>query len=370
MTKWVTIIAAVAGLCVAIYAIAVSRREAPEVPLAAVPSINPFEEGIAGTGIVEAASRNVLIAAPEGGVVTRIWAEVGQAVKAGDPLFELDTRPLQADLMRARAAREAALADLQRLEAQPRPEEIPVLEAAVEAARATVADLSDQYESLSAAAQRSAASEQEVRRRWFALEEARARLQQAEAQLTLARSGAWAQDIAVARARIAQADADINAIQLLIDRRTVRAPIDGTVLKRDIEPGQFAPADVINAAMVLGDLSSMNIRARIDEEDLPRLREGARGVARLRGSAELVVPLEMIRIEPLARPKTDLSGSTTERVDTRVVEVVFRVTSPSGGDAALPRLYPGQLVDVFIEGLPAEAAAPAPQRSDPLTSGR
>lgn len=360
MTKWITIIASVAGLAVAIYAIAVSKREAPEVPLAATPSINPFEEGIAGTGIVEAASRNILLAAPEGGLVTRVWAEVGQAVKAGDPLFELDSRPLQADLMRARASREAALAALQRLEAQPRPEEIPVLEAAVEAARATVADSSDLYESLSAAALRNAASDQEVRRRWFALEEARARLAQAEAQLALARSGAWAQDIAVARARIAETEADIKAIELLIDRRTVRAPIDGTVLKRDIEPGQFAPADVANAAMVLGDLSRINIRARIDEEDLARLREGARGVARLRGSAEITVPLEMVRIEPLARPKTDLSGSTTERVDTRVVEVIFRVTARSGAD--IPTLYPGQLVDVFIEGAPAG--------DGPLTSGQ
>lgn len=368
MTKWITIIAAVAGLALAIYAIAVSKREAPEVPLAAAPSINPFEEGIAGTGLVEAASRNIQIAAPEGGLVTGVSADVGQDVKAGDPLFELDSRTLEADLMRARASREAALAALQRLEAQPRPEEIPVLEAAAEAARAAVADASDQYESLSAAAQRSAASDQEVRRRWFALEEARARLAEAEAQLRLARSGAWAQDIAVARARIAETEANIKAIELLIDRRTVRAPIDGTVLKRDIEPGQFAAADVMNPAMVVGDLSRINIRARIDEEDLPRLREGARGVARLRGSAELTVPLEMLRIEPLARPKTDLSGATTERVDTRIVEVVFRVAAEPGAGA--PRLYPGQLVDVFIEGAPGHASQAPPAGADPLTSGR
>lgn len=369
MTKWITIIAAAAGLVLAVYAILTSKREAPNVPLAAAPSINPFEEGIAGTGIIEAASRNVLIAAPEGGLVTAVWAKVGDRVKTGDPLFELDKRPLEAELVRARAAREAALAELQRLEAQPRPEEIPALEAAVAAARAEAADWADQYEALTAAAGRDAASEQEVRRRWFALEAARGRLAQAEAELALARAGAWAQDIAVAKARLAEADANIRAIEIMLDRRTVRSPVNGTVLKRDIEPGQFAPADVANAAMVVGDLSRIHVRARIDEEDLPRLREGARGIARLRGSAEIMVPLEMLRIEPLALRKTDLSGSTTERVDTRVVEVIFLAQGDAGAHGG-PRLYPGQLVDVFIEGAPVTTPVAADGNEADAISGQ
>ena len=61
----------------------------------------------------------------------------------------------------------------------------------------------------------------------------------------------------------------------------------------------------------------------------------------------------MLRIEPLAEPKVSLSGNTTERVDTRVLEVIFEVTEK--GDAPL---YPGQLVDVFIEGQPAPSPAP------------
>ena len=73
------------------------------------------------------------------------------------------------------------------------------------------------------------------------------------------------------------------------------------------------------------------------------LRTGAAAQARVRGQKAILVPLTMIRIEPLAQPKVQLSGATTERVDTRVLEVLFRVQ----GSATL---YPGQLVDVFIDG--------------------
>ncbi len=69
---------------------------------------------------------------------------------------------------------------------------------------------------------------------------------------------------------------------------------------------------------------------------MPRLREGAAGIARVRGAAEKRLPLVMVRIEPLAIPKMSLTGSVTERVDTRVVEVLFRVESLEG-----MRLYPG-----------------------------
>src|SRR5690606_8732783 len=140
--------------------------------------------------------------------------------------------------------------------------------------------------------------------------------------------------------------------------RTIRSPIDATVLKRSVEPGQFAPAEPRISAMTLGDLSQLHIRDRVDAEDLPLLRAGAKGIARIRGRVNTTTPLPTLRIEPLAQPKTELSGDTTERVDTRVLDVVFRVD----GDHRVLPLYPGQFVDVFIEGAdPAvpEAGTPA-----------
>ena len=64
----------------------------------------------------------------------------------------------------------------------------------------------------------------------------------------------------------------------------------------------------------------------------------------MRGVNPEDVALRMVRIEPLAEAKMSLMGTTTERVDTRVVEVVFEVVG-----ATKVRLFPGQAVDVFIE---------------------
>jgi HlyD family secretion protein len=334
-----------------VYTAATASREAPKVPLAGQPSVNPFANGIAATGVVEGASRNIPVAAPEGAVATRVLVEVAQVVKAGEPLFELDPRSLQAELIKARAARDAAAASLARTEAEPRPETIPPLEAAAQNARAEVADWTDQYERFQEAMKQTHTGDMELTRRRFALDGARARLTEAEARLTLARAGAWSKEVDVARAALGQAQAQVDSVELLLERRTVRAPIDGTILKRNIEPGQFAPSEMRSAAIVMADLSRLHVRARVDEEDLPMLRAGAAGQARIRGRIAISVPLKMLRIEPLAQPKIELSGDTTERVDTRVLEVVFEVEGGKGAP-----LYPGQMVDVFIEGTVPEGA--------------
>jgi HlyD family secretion protein len=345
MIKWATIILSVVGLGAAVFVVATAEHAPPPAPLASEPSINPYEHGLAATGLVEAASRNINIAAPEGGgIVARVFVQVGEQVAAGAPLFELETQQLRAELVRARAGREAAEAAMARVEAHVRPEEFAPLEAAARAAEADLADATDRYDRLIQAQTQTAAADGELRRAMFAVQSAEARLAQARSQVDLARAGAWGPELALARSQVNEAEANIRSLEMLIERRTVRSPIDATVLKRNIEAGEFAPADARSAAVVIGDLTSVHVRAQVDEEDLPRLREGAMATARIRGRDAITAPLRMLRIEPLAQPKTQLSGATMERVDTRVVDVIFVVVDPEGRP-----LFPGQLVDVFIE---------------------
>ena len=344
MIKWFTILLALAGASVGLYTVATASSSPPKIPLAAPPSINPFPRGIAATGVVEGVSRNINIVAPEGGLVTQVFVQPGQQVQAGAPLFELDLRPLQAEMVKARSALDVAQANLDKVQAEPRAETIPPLEAGVNAAQADLADWKDQYESLSTAMEGDGASRNELQRRLFQISAAEARLALAEANLKLTRAGAWEPDKVIAHARVSEARAAVDSLQLLLDRRTVRTPIDATVLKRDVEPGQWAPAAPDTSAIVIADLSRTRVRARIDEEDLPKLRDGSKGEARVRGDFALTIPLKMIRIEPFAIPKTQLSGATNERVDTRVVEVIFEVD-----EAPKVTLFPGQLVDVFID---------------------
>jgi multidrug efflux pump subunit AcrA (membrane-fusion protein) len=354
MLKWIVMALAVAGLGIGVWTVATSGRDNPEPPPASTPSVNPYPSGIAATGLVEGASRNVQIAAPENGLVTEVSVQVADQVEAGDVLFQLDPRTLEAELVEARSALSVARAELAKAKAAPRAVTLPPLEAAVEKAEAELSLARTEFRQTQRAYENDAATQEELNRRQSALDAAKATLSQARATLREAEAGTWSRDITIAQEKVDQAQARVTSLKERIDRLTVRAPIDGKVLKRRIEPGEYtAPAMNDNAPLVLARLDPLHIRAQVDEEDAPRLREGADAIARVRGAADIRVPLEMVRIEPLAEPKRQLTGVATEVVDTRVIEVVFAVEA--GEDNPL---YPGMLVDVFIEG-PRAATQPA-----------
>jgi len=362
MIKWATILVSIAGLALAVYAVSTHGKDLPpEPPPAAPPSVNPFTRGIAATGQIEAASRNISIAAPEPGLVTEVLVSVGSMVTAGQPLMKLDSRLLAAELPRITARGAVAKATIARMRAMPRAEEMPNWEANADRARVKYLDTKGYYEDLSRAGAKEAASRLEIDRRNFAMQAAEAELRQAEAQLDLMKAGAWDKEIAVAEAELATIVAEERSLETRIDRLTVRSPIAGTVLKRNAEVGQYTSAGAgsggsSSSAMVIGDISKLHVRARVDEEDAPLLRENAAASLRVRGIAGETVGLKMLRIEPLAVPKSELVNSPTERVDTRVVEVIFEMN----GETKL-RLFPGQVVDVFIDASDVKLPGPAPQ---------
>jgi len=55
------------------------------------------------------------------------------------------------------------------------------------------------------------------------------------------------------------------------------------------------------------------------------------------------IPMQYVRTQPYVSPKIQLSSERAERVDLRVLPVLFRLTRPAG-----VQLFPGQLVDVYI----------------------
>ncbi len=359
MLRWLTIVLAIVGVAVAAYAVANSKTTPPVLPLARAASVNPYESGVAALGLVEPAGRDVSIVAPESGLVTKVLVDVGDQVQDRQALFELDGRLLQADLMRAQAAVSAAEAEIARWHALPRVEDLPPLKAAVDRAAAQLADRDEAMRLTEQVQQRGANNERDVSLARYARDTARAELERALADLAKMQAGGWQPDLVLAQAVLAQRQAEVDALKVLMDRLVVRAPRAGQVLRRSIEPGEMAGVDSARPAMILGDLTHLNIRAQVDEEDIA-LVAGANGgvnpthraLARTRGSVQRDVPLKLIRIEPYARPKADLTGSNIERVDTRVIDVLFEVTQTP---TDVP-LLPGQAVDVFIEGSAAQAA--------------
>jgi multidrug resistance efflux pump len=129
----------------------------------------------------------------------------------------------------------------------------------------------------------------------------------------------------------------------------VRAPVSGTVLQVNIRPGEFVSSSATQSLIVMGNLSSYHVRVSIDEEDIPRLKLNAPAIAMLRGDLlRREVPMKFVRIEPAVIPKVSLTGANTERVDTRVMQVIYAI------DADHPlvqerKILVGQLLDVFVD---------------------
>ena len=288
------------------YAIAhtTTHRESTIPP--SPPPVSDFRETVAAVGLVEASTENIAIGTPLSGIVPKVFVGAGDAVRAGDPLFELDTRHLRAEL------------DVRRQTL------------AVARSRARVADarLDDLRRQLSFAEQvkdKRAVSAEELSRRRSAVDTAVAELDEA-------------------RAQVAAAEAQVRATAVEIERSTVRSPIDAEVLQVKLRVGEFAAAAPGESPLiVLGRSKPLHVRVDIDEHEGWRVRAGSAAVGRLRGNAELKTPLSFVRFEPFVVPKKSLTGDSTERVDTRVLQVIYKVERDD-----LP-LFVGEQLDVFID---------------------
>lgn len=333
-----------AGAGFAVFVVAAGSQPAPIAKPIADPSKPPYESYLAGSGITESMDRNVAIGAPLSRLVLEVHAAVGDEVEAGAPLFRLDDRDLRADLAVRKAALEAAQAKLSRLKEAPRAEEVPPAEARVAAAEAQLADFRNQVTLWESVADKRAVTAEDLQRRKYAVQAQEARLSETKASLMLLKAGAWKPDLLVAQADVSAAQAQVQQAETEVARLTVRSPSKGTVLQVNVRAGEFAPAGALQPPLMLfGRLERMHLRVDVDENDAWRFRKGAPAVAYLRGNRELSTELRFERVEPYVIPKRSLTGDSTERVDTRVMQAVY-----SFDRTKLP-VYVGQQMDVFIE---------------------
>jgi multidrug resistance efflux pump len=285
-------------------------------------------------------------------VVTRIHVHIGQEVQAGQVLFELDARQAQADLDVRLAALESAELQARRLELQPRPEEVPPSKAQVRAAEASLRQQQDQRDRDRKMLGTGAVSPQDIVAHEQAFRNAHAQLELARANLALLEAGAWSADKAIAYAAVKQARAQVAQARTQLDLLLVRALVDGTVLQVNVRPGEYVASAPGQALVLMGSLKPLHVRVNIDEQDLPRLRLNAPARARTRGDPrQEEIPMRFVRLEPYVVPKTSLTGLNTERVDTRVAQVIYAI-DPGNWMVREKKVLVGQLLDVFIDTRP------------------
>jgi HlyD family secretion protein len=315
--RFVLPVLAIAGLGVALHT---SMSSAPK-SLESTPTISqrrldiPFTSFIAGAGIVEAYGRSVDVAPPVSGVISRVAVSVGQNVKKGDVLFELDTREAKAELASKQAALTVAMAQLDEATTQ-------------------LADAKRQYALVESVTDKRAVSQEERAKRLGQVQTYKAKSMSALAQ-------------------IESSKAAVAASETAIELRTVTSPLDGTVLQLTARPGQFAASVDASALAVVGRTDKLAVRLDIDENDAWRVKSGEPAMAVVRGNKDLTLMLQFDHVEPYVRPKQSLTGASNERTDTRVLQVVFTFSNPT-----FP-VYVGQQVDAYMKADPIAAVRPA-----------
>lgn len=306
MIRLLTLLAAVAGL-VAYFVLSVRMEKSIVENISVVnkPPESPFDHTIGASGIVEAEGDNVNIASMVSGVAERVFVSVGKTVKKGDSLFQVES-----------SAEQTALASSIK--------QVSVLEAAVNVVSKQLDESRDADRRTGSLMSAKVVSDKEG---------VQARLDLARAEAELAKAQA---DLELGKARVEEARAALN-------RTLVKAPRDGEILQLNIREGEYTQPFVGNSPIVLGETRRLQVRAVVDEYDARRVRPDTKAVAYPRGDRAKSFPLSFSHIEPLVVPKTSLTGAPAERVDTRVLNVIYTFDPPEWP------IYVGQQLDVFID---------------------
>lgn len=309
--KYFLPILAILGALYGLYIVHWSQKEVPTPPIPFPAATSPYEHSIAGAGIIEASSQNISIGTPFNEIIKKIYVVEGDFVNVGDKLFELDLRSFESQLVTAQAS--------------------------VQLAEVTLEDKRKQFSFYQRLKDTRAVSEQTFQEAYYACVEAEYNL--------------------------AVAQGSLQEVQTNIDRSIITAPVSGEILQVNIHVGEIAPVipfisgastwlTAANGTLILmGTVAPLQVRIDVDEDDAWRFVPGSEAMAFVRGNRNIKFPLSFKRTEPYIIPKSSFTGETVERVDTRVLQVLYQFDR---GD--LP-VYPGQILDIFIKSKPSRDAA-------------
>ncbi|MFZ0415031.1 MAG: biotin/lipoyl-binding protein [Candidatus Acidiferrales bacterium] len=329
-------------------------------PLAPVfnPASDPYVSGIYAEGIVESvqsSGENINIYPEVPGTVKQILVTEGQEVRKGMPLVLIDDSIQRAATEQQRSAAQASHAMLEELRAEPRKENLDVADAQIVSAQAAMKTAEDELAKQKTAYEMDprSISKDALDGAINAAAVAQANLDVAQKQRDLTKAGAWIFDIRNQERQYNALEKSYLSSGALLAKYTLRAPTDGVVLSINTIVGNYASpqgaydsyTQAMDPVLVLGaPQKTLQVRCYIDEILVPRLPPPSKVKAQMsiRGS-NIKVPLDFVRVQPYVSPKIELSDQRQERVDVRVLPIIFKVEKPNGLN-----LYPGELVDVYI----------------------
>ncbi len=284
----------------------------------------------------------VLVAPVEAAQITTVAVRRGERVAQGQVLAGLDHQDVDASVAQARAAKDVAQAQLANLTTGRRPEEIQVLEAALKAAKAQATEAASTMLRIGPLFDRGVASHADFDSASSGLKTANANLAAAEANLEVGQLPARPEEIASARANVAQTAAALDLVLWRQGKRILVAPKPGVIADVVRYPGELAGPQ----APVLSFLpdGATKLRLFIPEKDLSLVQIGGTLDVHCDGcNAHLTAQINFISTGPEFTPPVIYSHDNRQTL-------MYAIEAKP--DAMTVGLQPGQLVDVTLGGDP------------------
>ena len=309
--------------------VAAARTEVP--PGQHVDTILERPEGelVGGLGVVEPREPESRLSAAVPGRIARIGVTEGQRVEAGAVLVELESATEEAQLAAAEADLAVANASLARARRGVRVEELEAITRDADAAEARATLSQGVLERLERAAQSGAATGDEVERARRQAAADRAALEAARARQAGGRTGRR-EDVLVAMAQVQVAEARREQARATLERLRIVAPIAGEVLEIRSRVGEYVQPSTTDAVVILGDTSELRARVDVDERDIARVALGAEAIVRADAFPGRDFRGRVIEIGRRMGRKVLRTDEPTERIDTKILEVVVAIDDSQG----------------------------------------
>ena len=264
--------------------------------------------------LMAAPERTVELSPQVSGFVSRVCVEEGATVHAGDPIVQLDSRLIEADVNKAAAAVDDAKANVAMLQKGPLRAEVEAVRQDARNAAATADARRAKLKALAPMHERGEIADVQLEMAKSAVEEAEATSQAAAQRLRVSESGTRPELLEQARAQLKSAESDLALQKLNLDLCTITSPIDGVVTQLLVRQG-MSLEKLTKLATVL-DLSFVYARVRLPAAYLAQVGEGAAATVSLDGAGE--------RSGTVARVGKVADESTGD------VETLVRVENPDG----------------------------------------
>ena len=238
------------------------------------------------------------VATPVAGTLFQMGVKEGQAVKLGDKLYTLESNREQAQLAEAQARKAQADSQQQNLSKGARKDELDQVRAKLRYAKAQLAQMQTNLKKSETLVKKGFIAEAQVDADRTNVALAQAQVEEARAALRAAKEGARDDEKRAAAAQASAAVAGVAQVEWLLQQKQVTAPVEGVVQEIFVRQGEFAQTGAAVLSILQKD--SLRVRFFVPNDLRPRFLPGAQFQVKVSGCEQ---PLTARTTRVSARPE-------------------------------------------------------------------